>query len=166
MTGTVRLATPGDAGMIARIHVAAWRETYPGLLPEEEIARRDFAMRLRQWENQIARGGSRIVVAPELGFAQAGPQRDETRAEAWPRELYAIYILEAAKGTGIGAALLEAALADDPGPFTALVLVGNDRALAFYEKTGGRQIGRVADPEDGREELLIGWDGPPTVRGG
>lgn len=33
----IRPARPGGAGMIARIHVAAWAETYPGLLPRALI---------------------------------------------------------------------------------------------------------------------------------
>ena len=147
--------------MIARLHVRAWRETYPGMLPEAEIARRDYGARLAQWEAQIAAGATRIVVAPELGFAQAGPQRDAARAENWPRELYALYLLDQGKGTGLGAALLAAAMADDARPFTAMVLEPNLRALRFYEKTGGRRIARIDDQPDGLVDIVMAWDGPP-----
>lgn len=136
MTG-IRPATPDDIDMLASIHVRAWRETYPGLLPESEIAARGPEVRRRQWAGQIARGQSRIAILPDLGFAQAGPQRDAIlRADDIPQELYAIYLLRAAQGRGFGRALLAAVTMPDAGPMSALVLDGNAPAKAFYAATG------------------------------
>ena len=33
----IRRAEPGDAAAIAAVHVAAWRETYAGLVPERML---------------------------------------------------------------------------------------------------------------------------------
>jgi GNAT superfamily N-acetyltransferase len=142
--------------------VQAWAETYAGLLPAQEIAARDHAVRLRQWQGQIGAGRSRVLILPGVGFAQAGPQRDAALAAAWPEELYALYVLRAAHGTGAGSALLRAIL--PAGRFTALVLEGNDRAIAFYRRSGGRELARQADRMGAAvvTEIVLGWDGPPA----
>ena len=135
----VRKATPDDVEMLARIHVTAWRETYPGLIPEAEIAARDMKVRRKQWTNQIARGQSRIAVVPDLGFAQAGPQRDAALRDAGiSQELYAIYLLRSGQRRGLGRALLAAVTDPEAGPMSALVVDGNDAAIAFYRATGAR----------------------------
>lgn len=152
--GTVRSmihsATPDDIDMLARIHVQAWQETYAGLLPPSEIARRDIATRRAQWQHQIAAGTSRIAVVPDQGFAQMGPQRDAPlQAAGYGDELYALYLLRAGQGRGLGRALFDAVRGD--AAFSALVLDGNVRACAFYEAVGGHlhetraeQVGDVA----------------------
>ncbi|MEM7490071.1 MAG: GNAT family N-acetyltransferase, partial [Pseudomonadota bacterium] len=131
---TPRPATPADAEEIARLHVRAWQETYPGLLPPEEIAARDHPARLRQWQGALASDASRTVLLPGLGFAQAGPQRMADHAAAYPEELYCLYLLRAGQGRGHGRALLAAVGRDVP--MTALVLEGNARACAFYAAAG------------------------------
>jgi GNAT superfamily N-acetyltransferase len=151
----IRPARPGDAETLASIHVAAWRETYPGLLPEAEIARHDLPYRLRQWQAMLGRGDTRIALAGDLGFAQMGPQRDSALAEEWPEELFAIYLLRAAQGTGLGRALLEAVAGETP--FTAFVLDGNARAMAFYRKTGAEILGRTPLEDGWPDDILIGW---------
>ena len=137
---SLRPANPDDAEALARLHVACWRETYRGLLPETEIAARDHAARLAQWQRQLSRKDSRTVIAPGLGFAQAGPQRDTAlTAMGYADELYCLYLLQRAQGTGLGAALFRAVV--DAGTATAaMVLDGNARACAFYAKMGGRWI--------------------------
>ncbi|MEM7642133.1 MAG: GNAT family N-acetyltransferase [Pseudomonadota bacterium] len=134
----IRRATPADAEMLARLHVQAWQETYPGLLPPEEIAARDIPFRLRQWRGALAADTSRIRVLPDLSFAQAGPQRDIKLAETYADELYCLYLLRAAQGQGHGRALL--ASVRRPAAMTALVLAGNTRASRFYAASGARII--------------------------
>src|SRR5207302_3626345 len=94
---TPRLAAVDDAGEIARVHVASWRTTYPGLLPDRYLN----AMDARDYEESWARTvrdpyrRSVVFVAEEAGriagFASCGPERDgDGRYEG---ELYAIYLL-------------------------------------------------------------------------
>lgn len=163
---TPRLAIPEDAADLARIHVRAWAETYAGLLPPDEIARRDEAARRAQWQAAIGRGGTRIVILPGRGFAQAGPQRDAAlAAQGWPDELYALYLLADAQGQGLGRVLLRAALGPAARPFSALVIAGNVRASAFYARCGGRvlterneHVGMTAIVE-----AVYVWDDPRMV---
>jgi GNAT superfamily N-acetyltransferase len=135
----IRAATPRDAPMLARLHVETWAETYRLILPRSEFAARPHEVRLAQWTGQIARGGSRIALASGLGFAQMGPQRDTApEAKVYPDELYCLYVLARAHGTGLAQALL--AFVRGAAPFTALVVEANERACAFYEKMGGRHL--------------------------
>jgi len=148
----IRPATSADIDDLAALHVAAWRECYPGLLPEEEISRHGIGLRLAQWATQITQGHSRIMLAPGCGFAQMGPQRDAACATlGYAEELYALYVLRAAYGTGLGEALLRAVVGRSP--WTALVIEGNRRACRFYERMGGHVL-------DTRDE----WVGTAPIR--
>ena len=155
----IRPARESDAEILARIHVAAWAETYPGLLPDHEIARRDRAMRQAQWEAMLARGDTRVALAGEVGFAQMGPQRDPELTATWPEELHALYVLRSAHGTGLGRRLLDAVRGE--APFTAFVLDGNARALAFYLKTGAEELGRTPLGDGWPDDVLLGWPSVP-----
>jgi len=154
----IRAATPDDADDLARIHVTSWRETYTGLLPEAEITSRSLTVRRQQWQNQIAAGTSRIMLLPGLGFAQAGPQREAALAKTYPQEVYALYLLASAQGTGQGAALLHAATTD--AAMTALALATNLPAIQFYRRTGAKiletRIEHIGQAEV--RDHLLGWD--------
>jgi GNAT superfamily N-acetyltransferase len=154
----IRPAILEDAAMIARVHVQAWAETYPGLLPPEEIARRTYDVRLAQWTAQISSGKSRIYVVPDLGFAQFGPQRTLDWAEmGYIEELTALYLLRSAHGLGYGRALLETARS--AAAFSAVVLDGNQRACQFYERSGGHLLKTYDDKigETVTRERVYGW---------
>ncbi|WP_341212546.1 GNAT family N-acetyltransferase [uncultured Limimaricola sp.] len=162
----IRPALPDDVTELATLHVTCWSETYPGLVPAEEIARYDRDLRLRQWERQIAQGTSRIMIAPGAGFAQIGPQREAALAvRGVTEELYALYLTRAAQGRGFGRALFAAALAPSPGPLSAMVLCGNDRACRFYEATGARLAERRPERIGKAEitDLLYLWDTAPVL---
>ena len=155
----IRPPAPRDVPMLARLHVQCWEETYRGLLPASDLAAKTLEVRLQQWSRILTQGGSRIALAPGLGFAQMGPQRERRPETAgYPDELYCIYLLRQAHGTGLGQALLDAVRG--AAPFTAVVVEGNARACAFYEKQGGRLRGMRADRWDGglRERIYgFGW---------
>lgn len=152
----IRPARPGDADALAQIHVDAWAETYPGLLPAVALAQFDLPTRRAWWTCQLEKGTTRIRLAPGLGFAEMGPQRDPRLAPRWPEELYALYVLRRAQGTGLGRRLLAAV--DAGRPFTALVLEGNARAARFYEKSGARFAERRKLDDGWPDDLLYAWD--------
>ena len=119
------------------MHRASWREAYgPHVGPATlEAALGDAAPWVTAWEQQIALGPPRtLAVAGEeiVGFAVAGPSRDPASPE--PNELYALYVRQAWWGTGLGDALIAAAL--PPGPCWLHVLDANARARAFYRRHG------------------------------
>ena len=155
----LRPATLSDAPMLARIHVQAWAETYPGPLPAEEIARRTYEIRLDQWVNQLNAGQTRVLLIPDLGFVQFGLQRTNEWAKlGYAEELFALYLLQSAKGQGLGRALLAAG--QTQAAFTALVFDGNTRACRFYERTGAHLLKKYNDfiGETPVGERVYGWD--------
>lgn len=133
----IRRAVPGDEALLARLHVASWGETYRGLLPDALIDGITVAERHRIWGRALEQGVTRIVLWNEDGFAQMGPQREDGLAAQIPEELWSMYLLRRAQGSGAAPALLRALRR---GPFSACVLADNARACSFYAREGGRMM--------------------------
>ena len=162
---TPRFATISDVPAIAALHVQAWEETYPGLVPPSEFARRNLAKRLEIWGAVVA-SGHPLSYIPDVGFAYMAGQRTADLQAAFPRELWSFYTLKHAHGSGAGLALLKHALGPNPDPFTACVLKGNARATRFYQKIGGQFIREIPDVIDGwpLSDIVYGWPVPIQVQ--
>lgn len=165
----LRPARPEDAAALGALHVQAWRETYPGIVPAAILAALDPAERAAMWARVLAAGEAAVILAcnadgTALGFACAGAQREP---DVLPQqgEFHAIYLLRAAQGRGLGRALMAAAaralLARGMASASLWVLDGNDAAFGFYAALGGRVARRRAFPPpqewDGRETAFA-WD--------
>lgn len=151
----VRGATVEDAAAIARVHIDSHRETYvaTGRIPADAVEGWSEAARAAYWGRFAERqeGGERILVLAEIddevvGFAAAGPSQDDDLTGGL--QLYAIYLLEGRFGSGLGQALLDAALR---GRAASLwVLADNPRAHAFYARNGFAPDGAAkSDPQWG-----------------
>jgi ribosomal protein S18 acetylase RimI-like enzyme len=142
---TLRAALPADAAAIARVHVASWRTTYPGMLPDGYLAGLDVEEYAARWSRTLEDpyGRSEVLVAEEaggiVGFASCGRERDGD--PRYDGELYAIYLLSEAQGRGHGRALIQASAAAlfERGwtSMVVWVLRDNARARLFYERMGG-----------------------------
>lgn len=131
-------ATPEDAADLARIHIAAWAETYPGLLPPEAILAETEPGRRAWWDRALREGAVRVALLPGFGFAAMGVQRDDAlAADGFAEEVHALYLLRAGQGRGHGRALLRAVWGGRPA--TALVVEGVP-ACGFYERVGARHL--------------------------
>ena len=133
----LRPARAGDAEAGAALHRACWREVYGPLVDPARLEAKlaDPAGWVAAWQRQLEVGPPRTVaVAGDelVGFAVAGPTRDPQAPV--PTELYALYVRAAWWGTGVGDALMAAAV--PPGPCWLFVLEGNARAQAFYRRHG------------------------------
>lgn len=171
----IRPAHPGEARRIAEIHVAAWRETYPGLLPEAVIAARTVEDGEALWRKILADAAARPVLVLEeasgatlLGFGACGPQRDAALREAgFPGEVTALYLLRAGQGQGHGGRMLRRMALALHGmglwPFALWVLDGNRRARGFYERLGGQPVLERQASLSGHAvaETAYGWHRPP-----
>lgn len=164
----IRRATPQDAQALGRVHVQAWRESYPGIVPQAVLDAQDPAARTALWQRVIAAGEDVWLAHGEggalLGFANAGPQR-EPELLPFPGEIYAIYLLQQAKGRGLGRALMAAAarglLARGIGAASLWVLEGNAAAQGFYAALGGRVVLRRPFPPPAEwegTEAAFAWD--------
>jgi GNAT superfamily N-acetyltransferase len=135
----VRPAHREDAAAIADVHVETWQATYAHIFGAERLAGIGDRRRT-QWESWLAdpQPDWRIVVADEagrvLGFVWVGDSRDE----AGKGELFAIYVLPEAWGSGAGSALMASALEAlrSYSSATLWVLDDNPRARRFYEREG------------------------------
>jgi ribosomal protein S18 acetylase RimI-like enzyme len=134
-----------DAPLIAQVHVASWRETYHGLLPENVIAANTVEKRTALWTAILQRppGKYHTITAwagdAVCGFAAAGPPLSPELPH--PLELYAIYVLKAAQRRGVGpqlwAEIIGRMTAAKVPSFGLWVLRDNSIARRFYENRGG-----------------------------
>ncbi len=168
----IRSATLMDAPAIARVHVASWRSTYHGVLPDEFLDSLSEANYEERWKRVIA-PTSKVYVAEDdggdpVGFASGG--RERAGEKGYEGELYAIYVVDAAQRRGFGRELVRAmvgglrelGLAD----MLVWVLRDNPPARDFYERLGGVYvrsqpitIGSVT-----LEEVSYGWRRLEDVR--
>lgn len=168
MTANLRIrpATPADAGAIAGLHVAVWRQTYADLAPAAAIARLDAAHRLPGWRAALAPGAPGATLLAEIGgvpvgFVRYGPASQPELGEGG--EIKHLYIAPDCARRGIGRQLLTAALAGlKQAGFNAAALAvvrGNDRALAFYRAEGATLGGAFTDagPLWRSDNLILRW---------
>lgn len=148
----IREARLEDASAIARVHIDAWRETYQGIIPDPYLAQLSHAKRTKQWEQTLVDQRVYVAVSGEevVGFAQGGVNRSDAREG----ELYAIYVLQASQGQGLGKALFQR-IAEDLAEYeTMQVSVLRDNpACQFYERFGG-QVFEESMIERGGVELV------------
>ena len=179
MRATIREATPADATAIAEAHVATWRETYRGLLPDSYLDNLTPARREPQWRRILALpDDERVVLVVSgdadaiVGFASGGPAHDRSE---YAGEVYTLYLRRGYQGCGLGRALFIALATRlrEQGITSAIlwVLATNTRARGFYSALGSLPLREQAIIFDGlslrevgygwRETHLIGQGGGP-----
>ena len=164
----IRAALPEDARPIAQVHVAVWRSTYAGLMPDEVLQNLSVERRQDMWTDILTTHAETlpVLVAEDFGvgicgFGNCGPLRGEP-VPSYDGEFKTLYLLPAYQRRGIGRALFcrLAALLTDRGYRAAIawVLAGNP-AFAFYEAMGGELCAERADEAFGAmvEEIGYGW---------
>ena len=139
----LRGALPGDARAMAGLNVRAWRAFFPGLVPQALIDGMELEPRVRYWEEHLpSTPPERTWVAERngrvIGLTHVGPSRDADAPEV--AELYGMYVEPEAVGTGVGRALMKAALEHlRAGPWEEAILwtlPGDHRAARFYRSWG------------------------------
>ena len=159
LSARIRAAIEADSAAIGRLHVAAWRETYRGQVPDRILDALSVEQRAAQWHAGLAHGaqGPLLFVAEEsgngiVGFGAAGRARDA--ALGCDGEIYALYVLHETQGLGFGRALMrhltEALIAREIHSMGLWVLTANAPASDFYRHLGGAMAGQ-------RSEDLDGW---------
>src|ERR671936_2052912 len=165
MISTVRPADSSDAAAIAQVHVASWRSTYRGLLPDDFLASLDEPAYTERWGRILAEPTSRVYVAADgpdvVGFASGG--RERAGESGYEGELYAIYVLRPSQGRGHGRRLVQAVVSGlrELGleDMIVWVLRDNSGARKFYERLGGTYV-RAQPITIGStllQEVAYGW---------
>jgi ribosomal protein S18 acetylase RimI-like enzyme len=157
----LRVGLVEDAVQLAEVFVAAWRQSYRGVVAESILRGLDeneiagwLRTLLRQgvWTTNVAEARSHEL----LGFCRYGVDPDD----ADNGHIFSLYVLPAASGRGIGGQLLAQALRDldrrHLGPVTLWVFERNETARRFYtgfnfRPDGGRRI----EAEYGAQEVRL-----------
>lgn len=168
----IRTANVDDVPVLASMHVASWRETYTGILPDAMLAALSIESRASMWDQvmrQPVSPGSTVVHLAEIdkklaGFGSCGAQRTASlKAKGFGGEISAIYVLRAFQRDGIGARLLRTMASDLLSrTLTAAslwVLRDNSVARRFYERNGAQLIDEREDVRNDAAlvELAYGW---------
>ena len=159
----VRAARASDAEALARVHDAAWREAYAGIIPGLALER----MVLRRgpvWWADAARRRSVLVieVAREVaGYATLGRARLNGSQAAG--EIHELYLAPEYQGLGFGVRLFEAATREFRSRrMTRMIvraLADNERAVEFYRRRGGRIVGSSEEKLGERplKSIVFAW---------
>ena len=146
----VRRAEKGDSESITRVHDAAWRYAYDGIIPPRELARIIARRGPRWWDRAIRRGTAILVIevgGKICGYATFGPNRARNLVQKG--EIYEIYLTPEYQGIGLGTRLFLAARRELArfGFDTVVVwaLADNEGACRFYRNAGGRKVARAAE---------------------
>lgn len=160
-------AGPDDAPDLARIHIAAWRETYRGLLPDSYLDRMSLPVHARRFHASLmsTRPNEATLAAADrdglVGYAAGGPSRSRIEGEA---EITTLYVLRAAQGRGLGRRLVEdlARVFQANGASSLMISVLRDNlpARRFYEHLGGEAEAPRREPGPGGVTYEVSYRWP------
>jgi ribosomal protein S18 acetylase RimI-like enzyme len=140
---TVRRARPTDAAGIAAVHVAAWRSTYPTILPNDFLAGISPLRQSMYYDRAIRNDvGVHVAVADTgvVGFATCERFGRTRLAEG---EIETLYVLDDWRDLGIGRRLLRASaelLAASGCRSVFLWVLRDNPSRWFYLRLGGRAV--------------------------
>lgn len=162
---TIRTASPDDAQALAAMHVASWRETYTGLLPDKMLSSLSIDSRAAAWIKIMREPTTDLSTVIHLaehagaivGFGSCGAQRTENlQTKGYDGEVSGIYVLREFQKRMIGLRLFRAmssSLQQRRFRAAALwVLRENLSARRFYERLGGKVF---AEREDVRDAAVL-----------
>jgi GNAT superfamily N-acetyltransferase len=150
---------------MAKASVDAWRSAHKGLVPQALLERVSYEKRAKGFLLAFQQTGFYAPFVAEyrgreiVGFGHAGLAR--SRKWGCQAELYAVQVLPAFQRLGLGSRLFEmavrAAMRQGLGSLVACALEANP-CRVFYEKMGGRVLGRRALEEPASlVEVAYGW---------
>jgi ribosomal protein S18 acetylase RimI-like enzyme len=170
----LREAHPEDAAAVARLHVESWRDAYASILNPEFLAGPIENDRLAFWTARLKQPPpEQIVRVAEqqigriIGFICAHRDYDKT----WGNWIDNLHVLPSMRGRRIGEQLLSsmAELLARQRAVTGLhlwVFQENVAALRFYERMGGKIVGRDHSripAASGKVVLQIYWPSAEAV---
>jgi ribosomal protein S18 acetylase RimI-like enzyme len=165
----IRPALPGDATAMADVFIHAWRQAYPGVVPDGVLAALDQEKTARWLTELIARRAEGSTDVGELngrvvGFVRYGTLPGE-QASGY---VFGLYVDPGSAGQGAGRALLrhaEQQLAEDGCDTVALhVFEANERARRLYTRAGFHPDGstRIEPEYQATEVRLVKVLAPPA----
>jgi ribosomal protein S18 acetylase RimI-like enzyme len=151
----VRRARPNDAAAIAAVHVRAWQAAYEHVLGADRLAALTAERWLPMWQEVLTDAKTTAFVSETaegeiVGWCTVRPSSDpDADGEVW-----GLYAVPEAWGTGAGTELLAAGVAELRAAgcrdASLWVLEDNPRARRFYEREGWASRG------ERKEATLLG----------
>ncbi|SLN29178.1 Acetyltransferase (GNAT) family protein [Falsiruegeria litorea R37] len=154
---TYRLAMPSDGEALAQVHFETWQETYAKIAPPEVRLALNLAHRKRYWQARLETAAQTLVA--EVGGRIIGL----CALSGCAAEVDHLYVLNTARGAGVGAHLLRLArnFSATVGntQVTLAVVKENTQAVGFYAAQGGRVVAEKQDkgPLWKSDNLIFGW---------
>ena len=151
MIVTYRRAVPGDAARLAAFATESFTSTYAEYNTPEDM--RDYlaaSYGLEQQTRELTDPAMTTLLAESVDAVVGYSQVRRNAAPACvpqeaPAEIYRFYVSVAAHGTGVAQRLMAASLAAARELGATHVWLGvwerNPRAIAFYRKSGFREVG-------------------------
>ncbi len=178
---SLRKARPADAIAIGAVHVAAWRSTYPGILPEKYLAGMSVSRQAAYYDSAI-RAGTGVMVATAsgvdvplgsgpriVGFTSAGRARGGEIAgkRLGEGEVETLYVLDDWRDRGVGRRLMRAAAGHliETGCKSAYLWVLRDNPSRwFYQRLGGKPVAEAEIRFAGEMVMQIAFVWDPIER--
>jgi GNAT superfamily N-acetyltransferase len=170
---SIRRARTLDAPGIAVVHVATWRSTYAGLLPDKFLARLSVTHLTGQYDRMIHMGlGVHIAVITHpftnpaiVGFTTACRCRNTALGEG---EVETLYVLDDWQEQGLGRQLLRASgkyLAGLGCRSTYAWVLRDNPAGFFYQRLSGKRIANGVTHVGGAmiPQVAYAWDPIETL---
>jgi ribosomal protein S18 acetylase RimI-like enzyme len=175
---SVRRGRPADAIAMGAVHVAAWRSTYPGILPDAFLARLSVPRQAAHYDYAI-RSGTPVYVATAsgqealpgttprvIGFATGGRGRGASHVggrKLGEGEIETLYVLDDWRERGVGRRLMRAAalqLAEAGCRSVYLWVLRDNPSRWFYLRLGGRPAAEAATRVGGQQVMQTAfvWD--------
>ena len=180
----IRTAEFDDADAIGALHVASWRDSYRGMIPDAVLDGPLLDEQRPVWRQVLAIGpaGRLVLVATPrvsdaappasapaepprlLGFVSAGRLRGRGAAGGrFDAEIYTLYVAKTSRGQHLGCRLIASAAMRlqlfGHASVMLWTLAANDPARAFYERLGGEIAGQREERVAGAllDEVGYGW---------
>lgn len=149
----LRSARPGDERDVSAVHVRSWQVGYRGILDDAylDALRPNDRASVYTFADTAPESPHTILAVHDgavLGFATCSPSHDADRPASG--ELIALYVDPDSWHVGVGRALLVAArthLRRTHDSALLWVLMGNERAQAFYRRDGWSHDGTSREGE-------------------
>jgi ribosomal protein S18 acetylase RimI-like enzyme len=186
----IRRARPADAIAIAAVHVAVWRSTYPGILPDTYLANLSVSRQAAYYDAAI-RGSTGVFVAAASGqdlppgsgsgagtgggpriiaFGTAGrarPSSDIGGRRLGEGEIETLYVLDDWRERGVGRRLMRtsaAHLAEIGCRSLFLWVLRDNPSRWFYQRLGGKPAAEAAIQFAGRQVMQTAFVWDPIER--
>jgi len=153
---TVRPFVQGDLESIGRVHSRSRQAAYAGLVPAAALEQVTPEAQVEVWRERLGLRATTVLVADQdgvvVGFVSLLDTDDGT-------ELNAIHVVPEVVGTGVGTALMAAAIGharvEGKHVLHLFVIEDNERARRFYERTGWRLVGSAGTHDVGGAQVGI-----------